>query len=124
MCPHLRERETPLLLRRPCVERVDPAVAHRVSRGRAAFENQRQVRQRFLFDRAQGGAARELEVAVLVGQGKTNPQIASELFLSGKTVESHVRSAFRELELTSRLELARLMDRVRERRLDRPAWVR
>ena len=58
--------------------------------------------------------SREREVAMLVARGKTNPQIAAELFLSGKTIESHVRSAFHKLQVTSRLELARLVDRARE----------
>jgi DNA-binding NarL/FixJ family response regulator len=61
--------------------------------------------------------AREREVAMLVAQGKTNPQIAAELFLSGKTVESHIRNAFGKLQVTSRLELARLVDRARTRSL-------
>jgi DNA-binding CsgD family transcriptional regulator len=59
-------------------------------------------------------SAREREVALLVANGRTNPQIAAELFLSGKTVESHVRSAFHKLSVSSRLELARLVDRSRE----------
>jgi DNA-binding NarL/FixJ family response regulator len=58
--------------------------------------------------------SREREVAMLVARGKTNPQIAAELFLSGKTIESHVRNAFHKLQVTSRLELARLVDRARE----------
>jgi len=60
-------------------------------------------------------SAREREVAMLVARGKSNPQIAAELFLSGKTIESHVRNAFHKLQVTSRLELARLVDRARER---------
>jgi DNA-binding NarL/FixJ family response regulator len=50
------------------------------------------------------------EVALLVADGKTNPQIAAELFHRGKTVESQVRHAFQELHVASRLELARLVD--------------
>ena len=59
-------------------------------------------------------SSREREVALLVAEGRTDPQIAAEVFLSGKTVESHVRSAFHKLSVTSRLELARLVDRSRE----------
>jgi DNA-binding CsgD family transcriptional regulator len=54
---------------------------------------------------------REHQVAHLVAQGRTNPQVAAELFVSTKTVESHLRNAFHKLHVSSRLELARLIDR-------------
>jgi DNA-binding CsgD family transcriptional regulator/tetratricopeptide (TPR) repeat protein len=59
-------------------------------------------------------SARELEVAHLVVERKTNPEIAAELFLSQKTVESHLRSAFRKLGVASRVELARAVERADE----------
>ena len=40
---------------------------------------------------------RELELARLVVDRKTNPQIAAELFLSQKTVETHLRNMFRKV---------------------------
>jgi DNA-binding NarL/FixJ family response regulator len=55
--------------------------------------------------------ARELQVARLVADGKTNPQIAAELFLSQKTVETHIRNIFRKLDVASRVELARTVER-------------
>ena len=54
---------------------------------------------------------RELEVARLVVDRKTNPEIASELFLSPKTVETHLRNIFRKVDVTSRVELARVVER-------------
>jgi DNA-binding CsgD family transcriptional regulator len=56
-------------------------------------------------------SARELEVARLVVDRKTNPEIAAELFLSQKTVETHLRNAFRKLDVSSRVELARAVER-------------
>ena len=51
-------------------------------------------------------SAREREVADLVALGATNPEIASRLFLSRKTVEHHVSNALAKLGLHSRAELA------------------
>jgi ATP/maltotriose-dependent transcriptional regulator MalT len=55
--------------------------------------------------------ARELEVARLVVDRKTNPEIATALFLSQKTVESHIRNMFYKLGVASRVELARAVVR-------------
>ena len=54
---------------------------------------------------------RELQVARLIVDRKTNPQIAAELFLSQKTVESHVRNLFHKLDVNSRVDVARLVER-------------
>ena len=54
---------------------------------------------------------RELEIARLVVDRKTNPEIAAELFLSQKTVESHLRNIFRKVGVSSRVELARVVER-------------
>jgi predicted ATPase/DNA-binding NarL/FixJ family response regulator len=49
---------------------------------------------------------RELEVAKLVAGGKTNRQIAAEIFLSEKTVESHLSNIFAKLGVRSRSAVA------------------
>jgi ATP/maltotriose-dependent transcriptional regulator MalT len=54
---------------------------------------------------------RELEVARLVVDRKTNAQIAAELFLSPKTVETHIRHLFQKLGVSSRVEVARVVER-------------
>jgi DNA-binding NarL/FixJ family response regulator len=54
---------------------------------------------------------RELQVARLVVDRKTNPQIAAELFLSQKTVETHLRHIFHKIDVASRVELARAVER-------------
>jgi DNA-binding CsgD family transcriptional regulator len=48
---------------------------------------------------------RETEVARLACEGLSNPEIAVALFISRKTVERHLGSAMRKLQVTSRWEL-------------------
>ena len=59
--------------------------------------------------------AREREVAELVTDRKTNQEIATDLFLSLKTIETHMRNIFRKLEVSSRVEVARLLESERRR---------
>ncbi len=57
---------------------------------------------------------RELEIASLVTDRKTNREIAAELFLSDKTIESHLRNIFVKLGVSSRVEVARAVERARD----------
>jgi DNA-binding CsgD family transcriptional regulator len=50
-------------------------------------------------------SAREHQVATLAAQGRTNKQIAEELFVGERTVESHLYRSFAKLGITSRAEL-------------------
>jgi two-component system, NarL family, response regulator NreC len=51
---------------------------------------------------------REIEVMRLIALGHTNTEIAAQLFLSVRTVESHRAHIQEKLELTTRAELVRL----------------
>ena len=51
--------------------------------------------------------SREREVLRLIAQGYTYKEIAKELFISTKTVESHVSSVLRKLQLSTRHQLTR-----------------
>ncbi|HET6945469.1 MAG TPA: AAA family ATPase [Gaiellaceae bacterium] len=50
----------------------------------------------------------ELQVALVVARGATNKEAAAQLFLSPKTIEKHLGSAYAKLGLRSRAELARI----------------
>ena len=62
--------------------------------------------------KATGVTAREAEVLALLGRRFTNVEIADELFISVRTVESHVSALLRKLQLSDRRSLARHADAV------------
>jgi DNA-binding CsgD family transcriptional regulator len=53
---------------------------------------------------AAGLSRRELEVVRLIAVGRTNREVAAELFLSPRTVDMHVRNILRKLGCRSRVE--------------------
>ena len=50
--------------------------------------------------------ARELEVLILIGEGKTNQEIADELFIGIKTVKTHVSNVLSKLGVEDRTRAA------------------
>jgi DNA-binding NarL/FixJ family response regulator len=55
--------------------------------------------------------ATEQRVAALVAEGRSNPDIAAELLLSRRTVQTHVSKILAKLGYSSRIEIAREADR-------------
>jgi DNA-binding NarL/FixJ family response regulator len=58
-----------------------------------------------------GLSAREREIAELVAEGLTNRQIGARIFLSEKTVETHLTHVFQKLGLRSRAQVAAVIAR-------------
>ena len=66
----------------------------------------RGIRQRSELPEEEGLTAREREVLLLIAEGKTNKDISEELFISIKTVKTHVSNLLMKCELEDRTQLA------------------
>jgi DNA-binding CsgD family transcriptional regulator len=90
------------------------AVRHRDAAQRELRQLGQHIHRRTRPGEGQGGVGslteRELEIARLIVDRKTNGEIASELFLSKKTVETHIRNMFRKLDASSRVDIARAVE--------------
>ena len=55
--------------------------------------------------------ATERAIAELVGEGRSNPDVAARLLVSPRTVETHVAHILTKLQVRSRLDIAREVTR-------------
>ena len=89
---------------------LDPAVTERV------LARVRQIASGEIHDELAGLTPQERKILLLVAEGKTNKAIASEIFLSDKTVKNYVSSILAKLNLERRAQAAAFVAR---HRLDR-----
>jgi DNA-binding CsgD family transcriptional regulator len=54
--------------------------------------------------------ASERRVAELAAEGRSNPEIAQALFVTRKTVETHLGRVYRKLDISGRGKLAHALD--------------
>ena len=87
---------------RPTVDRVTTSLSE------LGEQAERRLGPRALAQAANGSLTRrEIEVVRLVAMGNTSREIARELFLSPRTVESHVASILLKLDCRTRTDAAR-----------------
>jgi DNA-binding NarL/FixJ family response regulator len=85
---------------------LSPAVTRRLLRHVAGGGvEDRRARARELLERL---TDREREVAIAIGQGKSNAEIGRELYMSVATVKAHVSRLLAKLELNNRVQIALL----------------
>jgi DNA-binding CsgD family transcriptional regulator len=63
----------------------------------------------------------ELQIALLLAEGRTTREAAASMFLSPKTIEYHLRNVYRKLDVRSRPELSDAVARLRPTRGERAA---
>src|SRR5690606_1512408 len=66
----------------------------------------RGLRQKSVQSEDEGLTAREKEVLMLIAEGKTNKDISEELYISIKTVKTHVSNLLMKLDAEDRTQLA------------------
>ena len=89
---------------------LDPAVTGRV------LERVRRIATSDQPDELAQLTAQEQKILLLVAEGKTNKEIASDVFLSDKTVKNYVSSILAKLNLERRAQAAAYMAKVRTNR--------
>ena len=85
---------------------LDPAVTGRV------LERIRRIAMADQPDELSQLTAQEQKILLLVAEGKTNKEIAAEVFLSDKTVKNYVSSILAKLNLERRAQAAAYMARL------------
>jgi DNA-binding NarL/FixJ family response regulator len=87
---------------------LSPGVARRLI-ALVAGDGEAAARRDGARQRLESLSAREREVAMAVGQGRANAEIAAELHMSVATVKAHVSKLLAKLDLDNRVQIALLV---------------
>jgi DNA-binding NarL/FixJ family response regulator len=93
---------------------LSPAVTRRLI-ALVAGEGDAAARRERACERLAALSAREREVALAVGQGRANADIAAELHMSVATVKAHVSRLLAKLEVDNRVQVALLVQDATDR---------
>ncbi|GAA4042790.1 response regulator transcription factor [Nonomuraea soli] len=85
---------------------LSPAVTRQLITHVADGNDDRRTRARTLLGKL---SDREREVAMAVGQGRSNAEIGAELYMSVATVKAHVSRVLTKLDLNNRVQIALLV---------------
>ena len=77
-----------------------------------------------IFEEKYEMTSREAEVFELVVSGRSNSEIAADLYVSESTVKFHVRNALRKAGCTNRTELAAKFRKSSMSETDKPGYLR
>ena len=91
---------------------LDPAVTEKV------LERVRRIASGTYQDELSQLTAQEQKILALVAEGKTNKEIAAEVFLSDKTVKNYVSSILAKLNLERRAQAAAYVARIKSHPTD------
>lgn len=78
---------------------LDPSIARKVLKEFAQLASMQDQKRVDLYD---GLSARELEVLKSIAMGRSNREVASDLCISERTVENHVRNIYQKLHIRDR----------------------
>ncbi|SFM22366.1 LuxR C-terminal-related transcriptional regulator [Nitrosomonas communis] len=90
-----------LWIRRQLVQRMQDELA-------TAMQEKKHI-ERAVNNLLENLTKREYEIAILVGRGESNKQIAKRLDITERTVKAHLTEIFRKLAISDRIKLALLV---------------